>query len=196
MTLEQKAQELDSQSTQPLPMGKWLPWIEAAINCWDNPHEPASGKNWVFLSPRYRAAATLRGAAVERMIDPNQGARPYKIAPTSFHPAHRALHGVGLSIACKRPVLVVLGQAALANGSFHEALNILSLHNSAVCFLLLEERLTEQAPIGTQFGGNLEALCKVYNLEYISVDSSLDPEEALSSLKETHNSSKIIHLSL
>ena len=153
MTLEQKAQELDSQSTQPLPMGKWLPWIEAALNCWDNPHEPTAGKNWVFLSPRYRAAATLRGAAVDRIADPSQGARPYKIAPTSFHPAHRALHGVGLSISSQSPVLVVLGQAALANGSFHEALNILALHKSVVCFLLLEENLTEEADVLAEESG-------------------------------------------
>ena len=196
MTLEQKATELDDKSTKPLPMGKWLPWIEAALNSWDTPNEPSPGKNWVILSPRYRAAATLRGAAVERIVDPLQGARPYKIAPTSFHPAHRALHGVGLSIATKRPVLVVLGQAALANGSFHEALNVLALHQTPVCFLLLEEQLTDQAPIGPQFGGRLEALCDVYGLTYIRVDSSLKPEDALVPLKETHSSSKLIHLSL
>ena len=196
MTLEQRANELDSQSTKPLPMGKWLPWIEAALSCWDNPHQPSSGKNWVFLSPRYRAAATLRGATVERIVDPSQGARPYKVAPTSFHPAHRALHAVGLSIATKRPALVILGQAALANGSLHEAFNILTLHKAAVCFLLLEEQLTDQAPIGTQFGGNIETLCKAYGLDYTGIDPSLNPEEALDSLRAAHSSSKLIHLSL
>ena len=196
MTLEQKANELDSQSSKPLPIGKWLPWIEAALNNWDAPKENSSRKNWVFLTPRLRAAATLRGVAVERILDSTQGARPYKIAPTSPHPAHRALHAVGLCIASKKPTLVVVGIAALANGSFHEALNLLALRQVPVCFLLLEEQLTEEAPVGRQFGGNIEALCSVYGLEYIQVDSQLPPSEALNSLKESFSAPRLIHLSI
>ena len=196
MTLEQKANELDSQSSKPIPMGKWLPWVEAALNNWDSPKENSSGKNWVFLSPRFRAAATLRGAAVERILDSKQGARPYKIAPTSLHPAHRALHAIGLCIASQKPTLVVVGIAALANGSFHEALNILALRQVPVCFLLLEEKLTKEAPVGQQFGGNIEALCAVYDLEYIQADADLAPYEALKALKEPCSSARLVHLSI
>lgn len=192
MTLEQSEHELNSRQKCPLPLGKWRPWIEAAVHCWDQ----QSSKNWIFFGPRFRVAATLRGASIERLLEPEQGAKPYKIAPAGHHPAHRCLHAVGLATATESPVLVVIGQAALANGSFHEALNLLSLRPAPVCFLLFEEQLRAEAPVGQQSGFNPALLCDNYQLTYHQIDAKKPPQEALAFLTQEQGTPALVHLSL
>ena len=127
----------------PLPLGPLAPVVAGAFT-------GASKADWVVCGPRERVGAVLRGCAVERLVDPAAGARPYKLAPSSGTPGARALHAVGLAAATNARVLCILGDASTAAGAFHEALNSACLLGARVTFLVVCQPLGEGAPVGTQ----------------------------------------------
>ena len=143
--LEQAEQELISLKPQPfyVPLGNWAPIIAGAFSGFSN-------RYWIFSSPRARIGATLRGVSVQRIIKPSDGARPYKLAPSSFHPARRALQAVGSSLVTQDPTLCILADAALAHGEFFQALNLAGQRQCPVIFLLIRFPIDDSAPIAQQ----------------------------------------------
>ena len=144
--LEQAEAALAELHPQPffIPLLSWAPIVAGAFAA-------MSKRHWIVTGPRSRIGAVLRGCAPERLLDQHTGARPYKISPSSLHPANRALHAVGIAMATKQPTLCILGDAGLANGAFWEALNIASLQQAPVVFLLIQQPQHGNLPMAQQY---------------------------------------------
>jgi TPP-dependent pyruvate/acetoin dehydrogenase alpha subunit len=163
-SLEQAEQELIALDPKPfyVPLGKWTPIIEGAF-------QAMSPRHWIFAGPRARIGVTLRGASANRVLDPHSGAKPYKLAPSSDHPARRALHAVGSAIATNQPTLCILGDAALAHGHFAQALDLAHQYACPIIFLLVRFPITEQAPICEQSTVQLPIFAQANSIMYASV---------------------------
>jgi TPP-dependent pyruvate/acetoin dehydrogenase alpha subunit len=148
----------------PLPLGPLAPIVAGAFT-------GASKADWVVCGPRERVGAALRGCAVERLVDPAAGARPYKLAPTSGTPGARALHAVGLATSTDARVLCILGDASTATGAFHEALNSACLLGAKVTFLVVCQPVGEGAPIGTQLATTPAKLAAAFDIPVTAVDA-------------------------
>lgn len=161
MTLEQAEKELIDLKPHPfyVPLGRWLPIIEGAFS-------GMSARHWIFAGPRARIGATLRGAKPQRVLAAQDGAKPYKLAPSSDHPARRALHAVGSALRTKQPTLCILGDAALACGELHQALSLSAQHQCPIIFLIIRYPLTDEAPIAKQYTTNLKQLTQALELSY------------------------------
>ena len=141
----------------PLPLGSMAPIVQGVF-------QGASRSDWMVCGPRERIGAVLRGCSVERLIDPATGARPYKLAPCSEAPGHRALHAVGLAIAGEGPVICMLGTASAATGSFYEALNSAALTGARVVFVVTEQNLPDDAPVARQIAGSIGAMAEALGI--------------------------------
>ncbi|MFT4975134.1 MAG: 2-oxoisovalerate dehydrogenase E1 component alpha subunit [Myxococcota bacterium] len=141
----------------PLPLGRLSGVVEGGF-------EGMSRRDWVVAGPRERIGAVLRGCPVERLVDPQAGAQPYKLAPVSVAPGNRALHAVGLALGSGGPTLCFLGLASAASGSFHEALNLAALTGAPVIFLVTVVVLGEGAPVGVQLASSPAALAEAFGL--------------------------------
>lgn len=150
-----------------LPLGRLAPWVEAAFQGFGK-------RGWVLTSPRTRVGAVLRGCPVERLVDAAAGARPYRLAPSSGAPGSRALHAVGLALQTGEPVLCLLGLASAASGAFYEALNAASLTRAPVVFVLLRQRLDDQAPVGRQVAGSSAAVAAALGLDAHTISGAPD----------------------
>ena len=117
-------------------LGQLASAIESAVNGMQK-------RDWISVGRRAQVVACLRGANPSNI---GNGYSNYKIAPSIGTPAERAIQSVGLSIASERPVLCILGNAALSDGRLFEALQLATLQNASVIFLILERDL-EQAPL-------------------------------------------------
>lgn len=117
-------------------LGKLTPAIEAAVNGMQK-------RDWISVGRRAQVIACLRGANPSNI---GNGYSNYKVAPSIGAPAERALQSVGLSTASERPVLCILGNAALSDGRLFEALHLATLQNASVIFLILERDL-QSAPL-------------------------------------------------
>lgn len=148
----------------PLPLGRLAPVVAGAFT-------GASKADWVVCGPRERVGAVLRGCAVERLVDPATGARPYKLAPASGTPGARALHAVGLAVATDARVLCILGDASTATGAFHEALNTACLMGAKVTFLVVCQPLGEGAPVGTQLATTPAKLAAAFDIPVSETDA-------------------------
>ena len=123
---------------------------------------------WIFPGSRARVGATLRGASVQRLANPLDGAKPYKIAPSSHHPARRALHAVGAAIHTQQPTLCILADAALAQGEWTQALNLAGKTQAPVIFLVLRFPLENvDSPLSKQLYADLSSLCQSYRLAFL-----------------------------
>ena len=151
----------------PLPLGPLAPVVAGAFT-------GASKADWVVCGPRERVGAVLRGCAVERLVDPAAGARPYKLAPSSGTPGARALHAVGLAAATNARVLCILGDASTAAGAFHEALNSACLLGARVTFLVVCQPLGEGAPVGTQLATTPARLASAFDIPVTEVAAETD----------------------
>lgn len=127
----------------PLPLGPRVGVVEGGFAA-------MSRRDWVVAGPRERIGAVLRGCPVERLVHPQAGAKPYKLAPVSMAPGNRALHAVGLAMGSGGPTLCFLGLASVASGAFHEALNLAALTAAPVIFLVTVPALGEGSPVGVQ----------------------------------------------
>lgn len=146
----------------PLPLGPLAPVVSGAFT-------GASKADWVVCGPRERVGVVLRGCAVERLVDPSTGARPYKLAPSSGSPGARALHAVGLAVSTQARVLCILGDASTASGAFHEALNTACLLGASVTFLVVCQPLGEGAPVGTQLASTPTRLAAAFDIPVTAV---------------------------
>jgi len=128
--------------------------------------------DWWVPGLRERVGGTLRGAPIERLVDPAVGARPYKIAPASPSPATRALVAVGLALGSGRCALAHLGVGALGDGALTEALNLGALHAAPVILLVAVHPLTGDAPLGAQSAATPAALAGAYGWRTVEVDGT------------------------
>ena len=155
----------------PLPLGDHAPAVAGAFL-------GMSRGDWAVVGPRERVGAALRGCPMERLVDPGEGARPYKIAPTAGPVGARALHAVGLALASGGPTLCVLGAASSANGSFYEGLNAAALTGANVLFVVLDRRIPAGAPIGAQHAADLLALGASLGLRAETVANEVEAVQA------------------
>ena len=172
MTLEQAENELIDLCPVPfyVPLGKWAPIIEGAFR-------GMSTRHWIFAGPRGRIGATLRGAKPKRVLDAKDGAKPYKLAPTSHHPARRALHAVGSSLATQQPTLCILGDAALACGEFHQALSVSVQYQCPTTFLVIRHPLTDDAPVSKQYTTSIKSIAQSLGMQYQHVSAQKETIE-------------------
>ena len=175
--------EADLNSLNPLPfplsVGKASAALHAAVLAMNN-------RDWIVCGPRFRIAAALRGCPTERLKDPASGAKPYKLAPSTLHPADRALHAVGLAMGSQSPVLCVLGEASIASGHFTEALNVASLNNAPVIFLCFIRDLNG-APVARQSSASPNALAQAYSISTVQTNDIEILSEAISKARnESH----------
>ena len=148
-----------------LPLGPLAPIVQGAF-------EGSSRSDWISCGPRARIGAVLRGCSVERLVDARAGARPYRILPSSDAPGQRALHAVGLAMARKERVLCILSDASVANGAFHEALNVAASSGAPVTFLVALHPHTAQAPFAVQLSANPARLAEAFGVSAIEVEGS------------------------
>ena len=162
--LNQAEQSLNALSPSPFPltMGAASTAVEHAVLA-------MSKRDWLVCGPRFRISAALRGCPPERLLQPNDGAKPYKLAPSTMHPADRALHAVGLAMATKTPVLCILGEASVANGALTEALNVAQLNTAPVLFFCVCRNL-EHSPVTRQSAASPIALAQAYGISAVQTD--------------------------
>jgi len=126
--------------------------------------------DWWVPGLRERVGAVLRDVPVERLVDGQAGARPYKVAPPGPGVASRALTAVGLAHASQQTTLVHLGTASTADGAFHEALNLAAALKAPVIFLVAVHPLDGDAPIPTQLHAKPSALAAAFGLAASVID--------------------------
>ncbi len=102
---------------------------------------------WAAVGPRHRVGAVLRGCKPDRLRDPTDGARPWRLLPATGAPGARALHAVGAALASREPVLCLLGPASLGAGAFAEALQCAALTAAPVVFVAVLPQLPAGAPV-------------------------------------------------
>lgn len=170
-----------------IPLGSWKPIVAGAF-------AGMAKQDWVVPGSRAYVAGVLRGANAQRLINPRAGAKPYKIAPSSHHPANRALHAVGIAMATKKPTLCILGSAAIANGSFYEALNIATLNQAPVIFLLIHQSLGTDAPVSVQ-GANPLGVAQAFSVSTFEINDVDTVEETVRTAREQNKPTLIlVHL--
>ena len=163
MTLEAAEKELALLDVQDftIPLLSWKPVVQAAFSSMPK-------RCWIFPGSRARVGAILRGASVQRLADPLNGAKPYKIAPSSTHSARRALHAVGAAIHTQQPTLCILADAALAQGAWTQALNLAGKTQAPVIFLVLRFPLENVgSPLSKQLYADLSSICQSYRLTFM-----------------------------
>lgn len=129
--------------------------------------------DWWVPGMRERVGAVLRDTPVERLSDGLAGARPYKVAPPSTSPALRALVATGIAVGTPdRFTAVHLGIGSVADGAFHEALNLAALTGANVCFVVAVHPLDGDAPVGPQCAASPSGLAKAFGLTTTSVDGN------------------------
>ena len=127
--------------------------------------------DWWLPGLRERVGAVLREVPIERLSDAKQGARPYRVAPSDTSPAQRALIAVGTAQADRTHcALVHLGISALGDGDLHAALNLAGLLQPNVIFVLANQTLHADAPIGAQSASKPQAIGKAHGLNTKSID--------------------------
>ena len=162
----------------PIPLGRLAGLVEGGF-------EGMSRRDWVVAGPRERVGAVLRGCPVERLVEPQSGAKPYKLAPVSVAPGNRALHAVGLALGSGGPVLCFLGLASAASGSFHEALNLAAITEAPVIFLVAVVELGEGAPVSVQLASSPAALAGAFGIDARRVPATAGAvREAVSAARE------------
>lgn len=175
--------------TAAIPLGPMSPVVEGGFTGMNK-------SDWVVCGTRERIGAVLRGAKPERLIDPNQGARPYKLAPVSDAPGTRALHAVGLALGAGAPVLCILGSASAASGSFAEAMNTAALTGAHVIFLLATTPIEDDAPVGRQLAGDPIELAKAHGLSAVSVAAKTKDIKAAVAKARKGDGPALIHVQL
>ena len=164
-TLNQAENALNALGPSPFPltMGGASAAVEQAVNA-------MSKRDWLVCGPRFRIAAALRGCPPERLLDPADGAKPYKLAPSTLNPADRALHAVGLAMATNAPVLCILGEASVANGAMTEAMNVAQLSSAPVIFFCIQRNLKD-SPVTQQSAASPIALAQAYGISAVQTDN-------------------------
>lgn len=164
--LEADAQ-LNAASPEPFPIP--VVGLEAVVA---GALDALDASDWWVPGLRERVGGVLRDVPVERLVDGQAGARPYKVAPPGPGVATRALTAVGLAQASEKTTLVHLGTASTADGAFHEALNLAAALQAPVIFLVAVHPLDGAAPLPKQLHAAPSALAKVFGLSAKVVDGT------------------------
>ena len=164
--LELEKEFFEFSQQEGISLGGFAPVLEACVRGMEK-------RDWILTGPRGRLAALLRGASNQHLLDNPNGSKNYKIAPSSQSPAHRALHAVGLAISSKRPVLCILGAAAIGQGAFFESLNIVAQKELPVIFAIIRPNLSA-APLSRQLSCSPLALAQTLGLEAVSLEMNAD----------------------
>lgn len=143
-------------------------------------------RDWILTGPRGRIAALLRGASKQHLLDNPNGSKNYKIAPSSQSSSHRALQALGLALSSKRPVLCILGESTLGQGSFFEALNIIAQNTLPVIFVLISPDLSG-APLAKQLSCPPLSLARNFGIETKSLKANSEKLTKLISMYRNQN---------
>ena len=154
-------------------LGKLAPFIESAILAMQK-------RDWVSVGIRGQSVACLRGASPANV---GNGSSNYKIAPSIGSPAARALQSIGLAVSSGRPVLCLIGNAALGDGQLFEALNLAVLQNASVIFAVLE-RDTSAMPIAQSTTVSIDILAQTIGLQANTVNDPAALSKAVTSARE------------
>lgn len=148
---------LSRQGPLPLPLGPLAPIVAGVVR-------GSSASDWWIPGWHERPGAALRGVAVDAWGTGAEGARPYRVGPVIEGLGLRAVFAVGLAQAEGRRVVVHLGEAALADGDVHEALNLAALQRAPVTFViaLWDAATLGDAAIGVQLGPEVVRWASAY----------------------------------
>ena len=135
-------------------LGKLAPFIESAVLAMQK-------RDWVSVGHRGQSVACLRGASLSNI---DNGASNYKIAPSIGTPAARALQSIGLAKSSGRPVLCLMGNAALSDGQLFEALNLAVLQSTPVIFVVLERNISNMPIAQSMFSVTIDLGCSKYRI--------------------------------
>ncbi|MEN0066543.1 MAG: thiamine pyrophosphate-dependent enzyme [Myxococcota bacterium] len=154
----------------PLPLGRLAPVVAGTVTALER-------SDWWVPGLRERVGAVLREVPVGRLVDGFAGAKPYRIAPPGASAALRALYGTGLALARKGAedggrVVVSLGIGSLSDGAAHEALNLATLHELAMIFVVAVPAADDAVPFATQLAVQPTAWAASYGLHTTEVDGS------------------------
>ena len=154
-------------------LGKLAPFVESAVLAMQK-------RDWVSVGLRGQSIACLRGASTSNI---GNGSSNYKIAPSIGRPAARALQSIGLAVSSNRPVLCLMGNAALGDGQLFEALNLAVLQNTPVIFVVLE-RDTSSMPLAQSTAVSIDVLAKSIGLQSSTVSDTSALGVAVSSARD------------
>ena len=154
-------------------LGKLAPFIESAVLGMQK-------RDWVSVGQRAQSIACLRGASTSNI---GNGSTNYKIAPSIGRPAARALQSVGLAVSSNRPVLCLMGNAALGDGQLFEALNLAVLQNAPVIFVVLE-RDTSSMPLAQSTAVSIDVIASGIGLKSSTVSDTTTLGKTVSSARE------------
>jgi len=150
-----------------LPLGRLAPVVAGAFT-------GAERADWVVCGPRARVGAILRGCAVERLVDPAAGARPYRLAPSDPTPGAQATTAVGLAVTTGERVLCILLDASVASGSFHEALNLATHLSANVTFLVALHPTGGNAPFARQLTPDPTRIASAFSVPAWTSEPTVD----------------------
>ena len=154
-------------------LGKLAPFIESAVLAMQK-------RDWISVGLRGQSVACLRGASPANI---SNGSSNYKIAPSIGSPAARALQSIGLAVSSGRPVLCLIGNAALGDGQLFEALNLAVLQAASVIFVALE-RDTSAMPIAQSTTVSIDILAQTLGLQASMVNHPAGLGNAVTSARE------------
>lgn len=172
-----------------LPIGPRAPVVAGAVSGMAN-------GDWLFLGARDRVGVVLRGCTVSRLEDPAAGARPYKLAPTTDAPGARALHAIGAALASSRPALCVVGNASIASGAWHEALNTAAVSGAPVVFVIVRHAIGADAPVATQLAACPVAIAKAFGLTAVEAEATEDAVRQAVSAARTSGAPAVVSVTL
>lgn len=155
-------------------LGKLAPFMESAVLAMQK-------RDWISVGLRGQSVACLRGSSTSNI---GNGSGSYKVAPSIGTPAARALQSIGLAIASGRPVLCLMGNAALGDGQLFEALNVAVLQGTPVIFAVLE-RNTSNMPLAQSAAVSIDVLAQSIGLQSSMVTSAVALGDAVSSARES-----------
>ena len=154
-------------------LGKLAPFIESAVLA-------VQKRDWISVGLRGQSIACLRGASPDNL---SNGSSNYKIVPSIGSPAARALQSIGLAVSSGRPVLCLIGNAALGDGQLFEALNLAVFKNASVIFVVLE-RDTSAMPIAQSTTISIDLLAQTVGLQTNTVNDPAALAKAVTSARK------------
>ena len=154
-------------------LGSLAPFLENAVLAMQK-------RDWISVGLRGQAVACLRGASLNNI---GNGSSNYKIAPSIGSPGARALQSVGLAKSSGRPVLCLVGNAALGDGQLFEAFNVAVIQNVPVIFVILE-RDSSKMPLAQSTAVPIDVIAQTVGLQMNTVKDASALSNAVSSARE------------
>jgi len=156
----------------------------------------AGPKDWLFLTYRQNGLGILRGLPVEQALlyfrgDPRAffDPRPYRCAPQAVPLATHLPHAVGWALGSRAKgenaaAIAFLGDGGSSEGDAHEAMNLASVWNLPVVFLLTNNQWAISTPVSKQASvKHLSSRGAGYGMPSVTVDG-FDALEVLGELRQ------------